>query len=203
MEENNSNETYSSEREQNYICFRNHCWKMCLGMIIAAFLGGFLAVYFVTDQITERSFRKQFRIPNHHFERKMINDLNREFKKDMDDFDNIFSNAEKMPNVKHFKANISPFFMPEKVKVKSEIENGNYNIIVNLKPFLGDENKINYNVTGRKLTVFGESAITNNSSEEDIAFSYDFLLPDNADTMHIRKYKNDKNLVISVPIRNK
>lgn len=203
MEENNSNETFVTKKEQDYICFRNHCWKMCLGMIIAAFLGGFLAVYFVADQIMERSFRKHFMMPAQRFEHRMFNDIDRQFKKDMKDFGNIFNNSGKIPNIKQNETGIAPLFMPERVKVKSEIENGNYNVIVSLKPFLGDENKVNYNVEGKKLTVFGESTVTNDNSEQDIAFSYDFLLPDNADTMHIKKYKDGKKLVISVPIRNK
>lgn len=195
------NETNSTIEEQKYICFKNHCWKMCLGMIVAAFIGGFLAVYFVSDQIMERSVRQYFNVPPHIMEQKFLNDIDKSFRDDMKNIDKIFHKPHKLPKFKNPDIGITPIFMPDSVKVKSEFEDGNFNVTVSLKPFQGDENKINYSVQGRKLTVFGGSLINDGNTSEEIAFSHDFLLPKGADILHIRKYKDGKKLVISVPVR--
>ena len=175
---------------------------MCLGMVIAAFIGGFLASYYVTDQIMERAIRKHFYMPPPRFEHKMFNDFDKEIQKNFKSFDNMFNNKNGMEAFKYNHMEMIPTFMPEKIKIETEIEDGNYNIEVGLKTFQIDENKINYNVVGRKLTVFGESMIKNDKSKQDISFSYDFLLPDGADINNIRKYRDGKKVVISVPIKN-
>ena len=51
-------------------------------------------------------------------------------------------------------------------------------IIIDLKAFNGDESRINYNVTGKKLTVFGSAHVKDKNFKQDISFSQDFLLPD-------------------------
>ncbi len=202
MEENNTVEVETNTEKQNHICFKNHCWKMCLAMVIAAFLGGFLAVYFVADQIMEKSLRRHYMMMPPRFEKHMFDNMDREFKKDMEDFGKILETPIKMPEFKHGDFNMNPFLMPEGVKIKSEFEDGYFTVTVSLKPFQGDENKINYNVTGRKLTVFGESEVKDGKTEQTVAFSHDFILPKGADTMHISKYKDGKKLVISVPVRD-
>ena len=76
-----------------------------------------------------------------------------------------------------------------------------FNVIVSLKPFQGDESKVNYNIQGRKLRVFGKSKVTDKDYEHDIEFSQDFILPENADTAKISKVKDGKKLIISVPLK--
>ncbi len=87
------------------------------------------------------------------------------------------------------------------IKVKSEIEDNAFKVIVGLKPFQNDENKINYNVTQRKLTVFGNSQVNDKNKQEDISFTQDFILPENADITNISKTKDGSKLVISVPLK--
>ena len=48
MEENNNLEQNTENQQMTED--KKHCWKKCLAMVIAAFLGGFLAVYFVASQ---------------------------------------------------------------------------------------------------------------------------------------------------------
>ena len=210
MEENKTNETPETievnetneiKEQQKHICFKNHCWKMCLGMVIAAFIGGFLAVYFVTHQIMENSVRQYLYVYPYKMEQKFLNDMDKEFRADMRNIDKIFHKPHKLPKFKNHDIATTPIFMPDGVKVKSEFEDGNYNVKISLKPFQGDEDKISYSVIGRKLTVFGSSLINEGNSTQEISFSHDFLLPKGADILHIKKYKDGKKLVISVPVR--
>lgn len=193
-------EDYNNENPNQEKNKHHNCWKKCLAMLIAAFLGGFLAIYFVADQIMERH---QFRHFNPmKYEQKIHKDMEKMYKQDMKAFDDMF----KMPhnrNMKKSKLNDFgiPVFMMDSVKIKTEYDDNKFNIIVCLKPFQGDENKVNYNLEGRKLTVFGSSQIKDKEYEQDISFSQDFILPENADTANITKVKDGNKLVISVPVK--
>ena len=192
MEENNNN------NEKKHVCFENHCWKMCLGMVFASFLGAFLAFYFVMDQHMNRHYQP-FPMPQpHNMERKMFDEMERMYKHDMKMLDKMFKNHQSPKQEKMFNM---PFFMMDSVKIRTEYDDNKFNIIVCLKPFNGDENKVNYNVAGRKLTVFGSSQVKEDGYEQDVEFSQDYILPKNADITNISKTKDGNKLIISVPIK--
>ena len=54
----------TSESPQS--CLKRDCWKKCLAMTLAAFLGGFLAVYFVADRTYHHKESKKFRYFNNN-----------------------------------------------------------------------------------------------------------------------------------------
>ena len=197
MEENYQENNQNNEERKN-ICFENHCWKKCLAMVLAAFLGGFLACYFAADQMFERMERQHFK--PHHPEKRIFDDVERMYKQDRKAFEDAFDFDKKMRKFKHPPIPMMtpmPDFMWEGVKVKSEIDDNMYKISIGLKPFQNDESKINYNVNGRKLTVFGSSTVKDKNSENDISFSQDFILPENADITNISKVKDGNKLIIS------
>ncbi len=211
MEENNNqyeNNTVSVEEKHTH---EKHCWKKCLALLAAAFIGGFLATYFVADQIMEKTYAKHHVYPfkPDRFEKKFYNDMDKMYKNDMKAFDKAFDkfdknfekNQSKMPKFRHDDM-VMPAFFSDPVKVKTEFEDNKFNVIVSLKPFQNDENKVNYNVEGRKLTVFGKSQVKDKDYVQDIAFSQDFILPENADIANISKVKDDNKLIISVPIKD-
>lgn len=190
MEENkNENNQYSK------VYYQKDSWRKCLLMMLAAFLGGFLAFYFVMDQAVNRYEKRHFN-PK-HIEQKMFDDFEKSFKNEMKEFDRMMSKHNKISALDM----TMPLFMMDSVKIKTEFEDNHFNIVVGLKPFQGDENKINYNIVGRKLTVFGSSSVKDKNSEHDISFSQDFILPENADTTNIQKIKDGKKLIISVPLK--
>ena len=194
MEENNN-----INNENRHVCFEKHCWKQCLAMVIATFLGGFLAFYFVADQTFKRMHSCPMFNPQ-KMEQKMFDDMHRMYKQDMRAFDKMFK-KHHMPRMKELQAMKMPFFMMDSVKIRTEYNDGSFDIIVCLKPFAGDESKVNYNVAGRKLTVFGESQVKEDGYEQDVAFSQDYVLPKNADISNIKKEKDGNRLIISVPIK--
>lgn len=200
-ENNNSQEQNNNVNESNkYICFENHCWKKCLAMVIAAFLGGFLAVYFVTDQMFQRHNYHHFN--PRKFEQRMFDEMEKMYKQDMKAFDEMFKipYQYKKHKIKHNDFGM-PFFMMDSVDIKTEYDDDKFNVIVSLKPFQGDENKVNYSIQGRKLRVFGKSKVTDKDYEQDIEFSQDFILPDKVDIANVSKVKDGNNLIISVPIK--
>ncbi len=196
MEENN----YTNENKHEQ-CAKN-AWKMCLCALLGGFLGGLLAFYMVFDQIAERRFRPPH-IPPMKLEKKMLHDMDKMYKQDMDAFDKAFKRMDmpKMPKIKDRNLAM-PLFMMDSVKVESEIDDNNFVVEVGLKPFQNDENKVNYNVKGRKLTVFGQSEVKDKNYENDISFSQDFILPENADIANISKVEDGHELKIIVPLKS-
>ena len=204
MEENNNiQEQNIVEKESNrHVCFENHCWKKCLAMVIAAFLGGFLAIYFVADQVFQN--RSYYYFNPRKFEQRMFDDVEKMYRHDMKAFDDMFKKPRHHHKMRKMWQNDfgMPFFMMDSVKIKTEYDDNKFNVIVCLKPFQGDDSKVNFNVQGRKLTVFGKSEVKDKEFEQDIQFSQDFILPENADTAKISKEKDGNKLIISVPIKN-
>lgn len=193
MEENNYNEN------NNHVHYHDkHCWKKCLAMLTAAFLGGFLAFYFVTDQMMKRYHFHHFN--PERFEKRMYDDMERSYKLDKKHFDEMLKRQEKM--LKLNRENLAlPFFITEAVKITTDFADNNFNIIIDSKPFQGNENNVKYNVNNRKLTVFGSAVVKDKDFEQDVAFSQDFILPINADTANISKYRDGKKIVITVPLK--
>ncbi len=179
----------------------HHNWKKYLAMMLGTFLGGLVAFYFVFDQMAERYYRNHLFMPHNidRFEKKMFNDMEKSYRHEMKHFDDIFK--KELPKIDYSDLAV-PLFMMDAVKIRTEFEDNNFNVIVDLKPFQGNIDKINYNLTGRKLTVFGSSEVKDKTTQQDISFSQDFLLPSNADKMKIKKYKDGKDLIISVPLKN-
>lgn len=197
MEENN-NYTETNQQHYHHDHDHHHCWKKCLLTALASLLGSLLAFYFVADQLTERVFLSRFN--PHHIEKRMMKDMNRMYKQDMKAFEDSF-NFDKKFKHKHHQEFDTPVFMLDSVKIKTDYEDNKFNVIVGLKPFQDDENKIKYNVNGRKLTVFGSNEVKDKDFEHDVAFSQDFILPENADTSNITKVKDGNKVIISVPVK--
>ena len=190
MEENNNLEPKVENK-----WWQNDCWKKCLLIAFFAFFGGFLATYFVMDQMIEKQFR-------HHanmfqpkiIERHIFNDFDKIYKKEMKELERINKKFDNYNNIK------MPIQFVDSVKIKAEIDDDNYNIIIDLKSFNNDENKIKYSINGKKITVYGNSQIKESNYEENISFSQDFLLPQNADTTKIKQIKELNKLIISIPL---
>lgn len=194
MEDNNMNEP-----KQN-VCFESHCWKKCLAMICAAFLGGFLAFYFVTDQMMHK-YSNFHRFNPHKFERRLFDDVDRMYRNDIKAFEDAFRHNDFKPQMKHAKFPVSDFMM-DSVKIKTEFDDDKFKVIVGLKPFQDNADNINYNVNGRKLTVYGSSEVKDKIYVHDVSFSQDFILPENADISAITKTKDGHKLIISVPLKD-
>lgn len=199
MEENNNqeinNEANKQEEKQQCFSMQSDCWKKSVVLVLAALLGGFFATYFVADQIHERKSISHY----NQAERMMMEDYERMQKRELQEFEKLFRH---FPSPRFHEDTFSiPDFMMNPIKVKTDFEDNIFRVIISLKPFQEDENKVHYNVRGHKLTVFGNSHVDEKNHKEDISFSQDFILPDNADIAKISKVKDGDILVISVPIK--
>ncbi|MBQ3642474.1 Hsp20/alpha crystallin family protein [bacterium] len=197
MEENTDNKETEMNEEVRYT---KNLTKICVVSVLAAFLGGFLATYFVIDQIADRKFHHPYR-HLHKMEKRIFDDADRMYKKEKKDFDRFFNEKNfRMPDTMKNDF-IFTDYSDNAVKIETNYDNDKFDVIIGLKPFNNDESKIKYNISGRKLTVSGESQINDEGYREEIAFSQDFILPKNAQKDAVQKIKENQQLIISVPLK--
>ena len=174
-------------------------------MAFSAFLGGLLASYLILDQMMERGFRNNHSFYPPYLEKRFNDNFDRQYRHDLKSFDKFLKHQREMQDEMTKKdfwiPDLMNDFMTDSVKIRTDFDDDKFEVKINLKPFQGDENKVNYNVRGRKLTVFGESQVKDKNMEENVSFSQDFILPENADISNIQKIKDGKNLIISVPVK--
>ena len=134
-------------------------------------------------------------------EKRIFDDADRMYKKEKKDFDRFFNEKNfRMPDTMKNDF-IFTDYSDNAVKIETNYDNDKFDVIIGLKPFNNDESKIKYNISGRKLTVSGESQINDEGYREEIAFSQDFILPKNAQKDAVQKIKENQQLIISVPLK--
>ncbi|MBR6163917.1 Hsp20/alpha crystallin family protein [bacterium] len=185
--------------EPKHQCMKNDCWKKCLAMTLAAFLGGFLAVYFVADnfyhhKMKHNRFHKIQRFNNYddsfyfrpEFDRKQLRMIENEQAKMLKDF-------EKTP------WSMVPMFA-NPVKVKAFYDNDTFKVVVDTKNFDKKDSKIEYKINGRKLTVSGKSEVKDKGYESDVEFSQDIILPEKVNSVEAKVSQDENNWVLSIPV---
>lgn len=161
-------------------------WSKCLLITLAVFLGVFFAVYFVVDNMIHRFFMPP--IPPQVIGVDDLDDILREQDRMMQDF------AKYKPLVNPFSVN--------PVKVQTFQKDDEYIIMVDLKPFGGDEKNIKVDVKPNSVKLSGESSKKDKHSENDISFSQSFSLPHKVDVEDVTKEKKGNNYVITIPIED-
>ena len=172
--------TTSSEKKD---CF---CWLKYLGITLAAFLGAFLAVYFATDVVLHSYFAPQV-IPK-YVKAADIDDMIKEQEQMMQDFSN-------------FKPFVNPLIM-NPVRVETLREGDDYKIVVDLKPFNGNEKNIKVDVNADRVNLSGKSEQDGSKSYKEVSFSQSFSLPHQIDVKDVKKEKHGDKYVIILPIKD-
>lgn len=160
------------------------CLKYLL-ILMAIFLGAFLAVYFVAD-IT---VHKYFYPPKPAFlEMRDIDDMIKE--EDM-----------TMKDLLNYQNTPSPF-VSAPVKIQTLQEDNFYKIILDLKPFNGNVNNITIKAKPYSIGIVGKYDSKTKNSKKDISFVQNFSLPEKIDVKAIKKQKEGNNYIITLPIED-
>lgn len=180
--QNIENETKSSSAECH--CAENKKWIKYVLICLSAFLGAYLAVYYIVDQVRHEYYSPFMRFDN-------LDKVFREQEKAFDDFEKTTMNF----NVE----------MLGKTPVNIEtIKNDDvYKVIIDLKEFNNDEKNIKLDVKQDRLSISGESLKKDKNSQSEYSFSQNFSLPENVDVSKVTKEKVDNKYVITLPILNK
>lgn len=158
---------------------RPHHWLKVIGVIIATFLGAFLAFYFAVDMTFNRMFNPDYQIRKME---KAIKHQERSFNKFEDKFmDNPFE----------------PKMSPMLVNLVREADE--YKVIVDLKPLDGNEKNVNVKLNDNVVTVSGELGKIDRRGEKIMNFSQAFYLDEKVNADKITKERKGNKYIITLP----
>lgn len=185
-------ENYAQNNEQNNHGFNNHdhhhsnCWIKYLVISLAAFFGAFLAVYFAVDVAMHKYYRNMpfYGIPA----RDNTADFVKQQERILDD-------------ITRFQQVMNPF-MVNPVKIQTYQKDDAYKIVIDLKPFGGEPDKIKTDIKPKRVYLSGESEIKDGDSDRDISFAQNFSLPEKIDVKAVTKQVEGDNYVITLPIKD-
>jgi len=149
---------------------RGHSVMKVIGIIVATFLGAFLAFYFVADMTMKKMFDPMYQM------RRAEKMFDRDFKR-MEK--NMFMS---MPNLVNITKN-----------------NHEYKIFVNLKPLNNDENNVRVVFDNNTVTVSGAVDKDKNNKETILNFSQTFILDEDIDVQKVTKEKYHHKYIITIP----
>ena len=158
---------------------KKHYLLKILGIILATFIGAFLAFYFAVDITLNRMMSPEYHI-------KKMEKLFKNHEKSFYKFD------EKMLD-NPFEPKMAPMLV-NLVKEPAE-----YKIIVDLKPLDGNEKNVNVTLNGKILTVSGEIDKTNKKSEKIMNFTQSFYLDEDLIPAKMTKEKSGNKYIITLP----
>lgn len=174
------------ENESDNNCKHSCCWLKYLVITLVIFFGAFLAVYFVADIELHKYFMQSVNPP-------VIK---------VDDLDDILKEQDRMmQDLTKYKPAVNPFFI-NPVKLQTFQEGDDYKIILDLKPFGGNEKNIKVDVKPTSVKISGKSEKKAKDNEEEVSFSQSFSLPQKVDVKEVTKVRNGDRYIITIPIED-
>lgn len=164
-------------------------WIKYLMIAFGAFLGAFLAVYFVVDVTIHRFF---YPPSPAFFDSRDIDKMIEQQSKDMDKF----ASVQTFPN---------PFLNPfaaGPVKVQTFEDDDSYKVVVDLRPFNGDEKNIVVKARPHKVSIEGKYDFKNKHAQKDVSFSQSFSLPEEIEVDKVTKEKKGNSYIITLPFED-
>lgn len=153
---------------------KHHLLKV-IGVIIATFLGAFLAFYLAVDLTLNRMFNPEYQI------RKIEKSMN-----------NIQKFDEKMME-NPFVPKMSPMLV-NLVKEANE-----YKVIIDLKPLGDDDKNVNVKLDNNIVTVSGDMEKKELGGEKLMNFSQSFYLDEKLLPNKIVKEKKGNKYIVTIP----
>ncbi len=153
---------------------KHHLLKV-IGVIIATFLGAFLAFYLAVDLTLNRMFNPEYQI------RKMEKTMN-----NVQKFDERMMESPFVPKMSPMLVNL--------VKEANE-----YKVIVDLKPLGDDEKNVDVKLDNNIVTVFGDMQKKELRGEKIMNFSQSFYLDEKLMPNKIVKERKGNKYIVTIP----
>lgn len=153
-----------------------------IGIILATFVGAFLAFYLAADITLHRLLSPEYQL-------KKMEKIIQKQEKSLQQFDKKISENPFEPKMAPMLVNL--------VKEPSE-----YKVIVDLKPLNGNEKNIDIQFKNNMLTVVGNLDETSKHSEHVVSFSQSFYINDELNLEMITKEKHGNKYIITIPYDN-
>lgn len=159
-----------------------HHWLKITAIAIMTFIIAFLAFYLVMEIMVHRMTDPIYQVQR--MEKMVQKDAKR-----IENYENKLMESPFEPKMRPMLVNL--------VKEANE-----YKVIVDLKPFDGDENGIGVNVEDKVLTVSGELDKKYHGNEKIIRFAQAYYLDDNLKVDEMTKEKKGDKYIITIPIED-
>ena len=156
---------------------KHHLLKV-IGVIIATFLGAFLAFYFAVDLTLNRMFNPEYQI------RKMEKTMN-----------NIQKFDEKM-----MESPFVPKMLPMLVNLVKEPNE--YKVIVDLKSLGDDEKNVDVKLDNNMVTISGDMQKKEVRGEKIMNFSQSFYLDEKLIPNKIVKERKGNKYIVTIPFED-
>ena len=156
---------------------KHHLLKV-IGVIIATFLGAFLAFYFAVDLTLNRMFNPEYQI------RKMERTMN-----------NIQKFDEKM-----MESPFVPKMLPMLVNLVKEPNE--YKVIVDLKSLGDDEKNVDVKLDNNMVTISGDMQKKEVRGEKIMNFSQSFYLDEKLIPNKIIKERKGNKYIVTIPFED-
>lgn len=156
---------------------KHHLLKV-IGVIIATFLGAFLAFYFAVDLTLNRMFNPEYQI------RKMEKTMN-----------NIQKFDEKM-----MESPFVPKMLPMLVNLVKEPNE--YKVIVDLKSLGDDEKNVDVKLDNNMVTISGDMQKKELKGEKIMNFSQSFYLDEKLIPNKIIKERKGNKYIVTIPFED-
>ena len=156
---------------------KHHLLKV-IGVIIATFLGAFLAFYFAVDLTLNRMFNPEYQI------RKMEKTMN-----NIQKFDEKMMESPFVPKMSPMLVNL--------VKEPNE-----YKVIVDLKSLGDDEKNVDVKLDNNMVTISGDMQKKELKGEKIMNFSQSFYLDEKLIPNKIVKERKGNKYIVTIPFED-
>lgn len=156
---------------------KHHLLKV-IGVIIATFLGAFLAFYFAVDLTLNRMFNPEYQI------RKMERTMN-----NIQKFDEKMMESPFVPKMSPMLVNL--------VKEPNE-----YKVIVDLKSLGDDEKNVDVKLDNNMVTISGDMQKKELKGEKNMNFSQSFYLDEKLIPNKIIKERKGNKYIVTIPFED-
>lgn len=156
---------------------KHHLLKV-IGVIIATFLGAFLAFYFAVDLTLNRMFNPEYQI------RKMERTMN-----NIQKFDEKMMESPFVPKMSPMLVNL--------VKEPNE-----YKVIVDLKSLGDDEKNVDVKLDNNMVTISGDMQKKELRGEKIMNFSQSFYLDEKLIPNKIIKERKGNKYIVTIPFED-
>ena len=156
---------------------KHHLLKV-IGVIIATFLGAFLAFYFAVDLTLNRMFNPEYQI------RKMEKTMN-----NIQKFDEKMMESPFVPKMSPMLVNL--------VKEPNE-----YKVIVDLKSLGDDEKNVDVKLDNNMVTISGDMQKKELRGEKIMNFSQSFYLDEKLIPNKIIKERKGNKYIVTIPFED-
>jgi len=161
---------------------QNKTWLKVLGIVILGFVMIFAAFYIAVTIALHQMLDPVYNS-------KQIEKLIKQQEKNFEKFEFELGEHPFLPKTRPMLVNL----------VK---ENGEYKVIVDLKPLEGNENDVNVKIKDNVISVRGELENKTDTREKILNFSQSYYLDEKLETDKIRKEKKGDKYIITIPFKD-